>query len=58
MVYITYYVLPRTLKIPFLVIYGILIVLHIYDFIQLFVLSNKQLEQKCLNIVNRRIIVG
>jgi len=57
MVYVTYCVLPKRLKIPFLVLYGILFTLPVYDFIQLFVLSNKQLEQKCLNIVNQRIRV-
>ena len=56
--YVTYCVLPRKLKIPFVVLYSIGLVIGLYDLIQLFVLSNEALERKCINLITKKSRTG
>ena len=52
--YVTYCVLPRKLKIIFVVLYSIGLAIGLYDLIHLFILSNKKIEQKCINLITKK----
>ena len=47
-----YCAIPKKYKIPLLVVYGLLLILPIYDLIQMFTLNNKQMEKKCRGILD------
>ena len=51
----TYCVMPKKLKIPILIIYGILMILPIYDIMQMFTLNNKQMEEKCKKLLTGKL---
>ena len=47
--------IPKKYKIPLLVVYGLLLILPIYDIIQMFTLNNKQMEEKCKGLITGKI---
>lgn len=58
MLYVAYCVMPNVLKIPLVVVYLLLMILPVYDIVQMFTLNKQKLEDKCVNLMNGNIRKG